>query len=193
MSFSVDLWNGFEIINSAISIHQNTVKQVFHILTSYSSLLKQYYKGLENLYNETKQLDESEENKSPLEDPLNVFKYSIKEESEKIKNLYDNIIKNINELKQEYDKIESKITPYFKSNNKNKESFNGILKNLISKQEEYNKSCNQFCSYLIEDEANKIIKENNKNNNNKDIINNENNNKNNDLNIFDEQKKKCIK
>ena len=156
MSFSVDLWNGFDIINSTISLHKKIVKQIFYIITTYSSLQKEYYQGLDNLYNEIKPSNEENENQSLIEQSLNILINSIKEESEKHKNHYDNIINNINELKIEYDKFESQINIYSKDNTK-KDIFVGNLNYVLVKQEDYNKSCNDLCSYLLEDEINNIV------------------------------------
>ena len=170
MSFSVDLWNGFDIIKSAFSSNIKGVKTLIDILNSYSNLQKDYYKGLSNITKEIKQIQNPS---SIIDESINLLLLSFSEESETLKNYYDNITKNINQLKEELEIIKNQINHFFNENIQNRESFNLILNNLILKQEEYYKSCNELCSYLVEEEIYEIIRDNNDNKNiDKDLLSN---------------------
>ena len=187
MSFSTDLWHGFDIIKSGFSSIHKKIKQIIDILTIYSSLQKEYCKGLEKLDKEIKDIEDKdiEKKNSFLDESLNLLLSSFKQESEKYKNYYNNIDKNIDELKETLDKINSQ--KYFTENIQNTESFNSELSTLISRQEEYNKSFKELCICLAENEANKIIK----NNPGKELIDNKNKkvNKKNDVTTIDYKSK----
>ena len=55
MSFSVDLWNGFETIQSSFSSNIIKLNQLIDILSLYSSHVKDFYNNLVNLYELTKE------------------------------------------------------------------------------------------------------------------------------------------
>ena len=176
MSFSVDLWNGFDIIKSSIFLNHKRVKQLLDILSLYSSIQKEYIKSLENLYKNIENFHR-ESNNSILDDSIFILITSIKIESEIHKRCYNNISKNITEAKEKLEKIKIQITPYFNDNIQNKELFIKSLNHLILKQDMYNKSCKYLCYYLAENEAHKIIEEksnNNKENQEKETIDNKN-------------------
>ena len=159
MSFSVDLWNGFDVIKNEFSINHKKIKQILDILTSYSSLLKDYYKNLDNLYkeiSESKDIKDIQKSNSLLDDSITLLIQSIKIEGEKNKNIYDKICENITEIKGQLDKVKTQIPPYFNENIKNKESFSRFLNNLITKQESFNKSFKELCYHLAENEAQNI-------------------------------------
>ena len=168
MSFSIDLWNGFDIIKSSFSLNYKRVKQILDILTLYSSVQKEYYKSLENLFKESKEIKEKDiqRSNSLLDDSLYLLIFSFRAESDKIKNHYNNINKNITEIRDKLEKIKLQITPFFAENLQNRESFNRVLNNLILKYEGYNKSCKDLCYFLAEAYAHQIIEEkkNNKSN-----------------------------
>ena len=50
MSFSVDLWNGFDSIKNQFSKTHKKIKVLNKILTSYITIETNYYKSLENLF-----------------------------------------------------------------------------------------------------------------------------------------------
>ena len=172
MSFNIDLWNGYDIIKSSFSLNHKRVKQLLDILFSYSSVQKEYYKSLDNLYKEIKESKDFQKSNSLLDDSISLLISSFKVESEKIKNHYNFINKNITEIKEKLDKIKIQIAPYFTENLQIKDSFNKVLNNLILKQEVYNKSCKDLSYFLSEEFAHKIIEEKKSNKNNK-IINKE--------------------
>ena len=178
MSFSVDLWNGFYIIKNEFFLNQKRIKQILDILTSYSSVQKEYYKSLDNLYKEAKEIKESKDlqnSDSLLDDSIYLLICSFKSESDKIKSHYNYMSKLINEIREKSDKIKLQIVPYFTENIQNKDYFNKILNNLIVKQESYNKSCKELFYYLAENGANLIIEEKKNNKDKNKEINNSNN------------------
>ena len=167
MSFSVDLWNGFEAIKFSFSSNLIKLNQLIDILSLYTSHVKEFYNNLINLYESTNKSILKE--KSFFNDPLNLLVISFKIESEQYKNHYDLITKNINEIKEKIEKLEINIDKYFEKNETNKKKFNIILNDLILEQENFNKSCKEFCINMAEEEANKILREK-KTNNSKNFI-----------------------
>ena len=176
MSFNVDLWNGFDIIKNEFSTYQKRLKKLIDILTSYSLIQKEYFKGLDNLYNEIKEAKDVQKSNSLLDESIILLIKSFKVEIHKNKILYNNLTKNLNEIKEKLEKIKAQISPYFLENIQNKESFNRVLNNLILKQKAFNKSFKEYSYHLAENEAQKIIKEKSRNktkkNNDKNLNNN---------------------
>ena len=60
MSFSVDLWNGFEVIKTQIFSVQKKIKTISKAISSYLAIDGAYIKNLENLYKEFKEINNSE-------------------------------------------------------------------------------------------------------------------------------------
>ena len=178
MSFSIDLWNGFDIIKSSFYLNSKRIKQALDILTSYSLVQKDYYKGLDNLYKEIKETKEINKSNSLLDDTINSLIYSIKAESDIYKNHYNNTTRSISEIKEKLDIIKATVSPYFNDNLQNKDLFYKELNTLILKQETFNRSCKQLCYCLAEIEAQKLQeqKSNNKEVNDKeqDTVDNKN-------------------
>ena len=113
MSFSVDLWNGFKKIQYALSVKQKSTKLLLDILASYSSLEKEYCKGLDNLITELQCIKEIQCPNSVLDESINLLMFLFIEENEKHKKNFDNINKNIFEIKEELNKINKNVTPIF--------------------------------------------------------------------------------
>mgnify|MGYP006873018918 CR=1 FL=1 len=174
MSFSIDLWNGFDIIKSSFTSNNKRMKQILDILTLYSSLQKEYCKGLDNLYKEAKEYNLSN---NFLDESINSLINSFKVESDKHKMHCNNINRNISEIKEKFDKIKSTVASYLNDSLQNKETFNKILNNLILKQEAFYKSCRELSYCIAEIQGQKILNEekpNNKENKNNDKENNSN-------------------
>ena len=157
MSFSVDLWNGFDIIKSSFSGTQKKVKLILDIMTSYANAQKEYYKSLDILHKELRESKEIPTTNTLFDDSINLLINSFKAESELLKCFYNNLTKNINELKENLEKIKLEIVPYFTEHLQNKEGFEHSLSLLIAKQEEYNKSLKEYYFVLAEEEAHKIM------------------------------------
>ena len=166
MSFSVDLWDGFDKIKIAFSFYQRSINYLMDILSSYSLLKKAYHEGLENLFKKTMDIREISSPNSFLNEMLSLLMFSFLEESNKSKDNCDIINNSITEIKKNLETIKTKISTYFTENIQNKEQFNKILNNLTSKQEVYNNSCKELCLFLAENEMHIIEKkiDNNKNN-----------------------------
>ena len=97
MSFSVDLWNGFDIIKSSFTLNIKKLNQLIQILLSYSSYIKDYSKNLMNLYQTSK---ESLGKEDPiLDNSINLLISSFKKESEIFYNHYNFIEKNAKDRK----------------------------------------------------------------------------------------------
>ena len=60
MSFSVDLWNGFEVIKTQIFSVQKKIKTISKAISTYLAIDGAYNKNLENLYKEFKEINNSE-------------------------------------------------------------------------------------------------------------------------------------
>ena len=159
MSFSVDLWNGFSIIKEEIYINHRNLKDVLNIIILYYNLQNQYYKDLENLSKIINEKRVKIQN-SFISNIVDSFIQSFMKESEIYKKNLDNLNKNINDIKKEYDTINIQIANYLNENIYNKESFNNILENLIIKKEEYSNSCDELSNYIAEMEALKIMRDN---------------------------------
>ena len=196
MSFSVDLWDGFDKIKTAFSLFQRSINYIMDILSSYSLLQKGYHEGLENLFKKTMDIKEISSPNTFLNEIINLLMFSLLEESQKCKDNFNNITHNINEIKKSLEEIKMKITTYFNENIQNKEPFNKILNNLNSKQEIYINSCNELCLFLAENEVQIIEKKinNNKNNNKrKELIEKALNDKNEYLCFIEEGDKERVK
>ena len=56
MSFSVDLWNGFDAIKTQIFSVQKKLRNIHKAITTYLTIETTYNKSLENLYKEFKDI-----------------------------------------------------------------------------------------------------------------------------------------
>ena len=142
MSFSSDLWNGFEIIKKYFIKAFNKLKNFYEIFFSYASLEKNYAVNLEIIYEQFQNIFNSDE---ILLSPSKTFISNIKVECEYHKLYYNNIFDNI--LSPLKNIIESKrkiIIKNFCDNIKNSERYEKILHNLISIQENYHNACKEL-------------------------------------------------
>ena len=148
MSFSSDLWNGFDILKKNYLITYNKLKHFYEMMFSFASLEKNHSKNLEILYEQNKELFNSDE---ILLLPSKTFISSLKIESEYHKYFYNNIFDNIlSPIKDIIDKKKYLITKTFCDSMKNTEKFNKIIQNIISKQENYYNSCKELSLSLSE-------------------------------------------
>ena len=92
MSFSSDLWNGFEIIKKYFIKAFNKLKNFYEIFFSYASLEKNYAVNLEIIYEQFQNIFNSDE---ILLSPSKTFISNIKVECEYHKLYYNNIFDNI--------------------------------------------------------------------------------------------------
>ena len=148
MSFSSDLWNGFEILKKNYLQTYNKIKHFYEILFSFASLEKTHSKNLEILYEQNKDLFNSDE---ILLLPSKTFISSLKIESEYHKYYFNNIFNNIlSPLKDIIENRKNIIVKTFCDSMKNTEKFNKIIQKIISKQDNYYTSCNELSLSLSE-------------------------------------------
>ena len=148
MSFSSDLWNGFDLLKNTFLNTFNKMKNFYEIMFSFASLEKNYTINLEMLYEQYKVLFNSDE---IFLLPSKNFISNIKVECEYHKLFYNNIFENI--LSPMRKIIESKkkiIINNFCDNKKNSERYEKLVHNLISYQERYHNSCNELAKCLSE-------------------------------------------
>ena len=148
MSFSSDLWNGFDILKKNFLHTYNKMKHLYEIMFSFASLEKNHSKNLEILYEQNKDLFSSDE---ILLLPSKTFISSLKLESEYHKYYYNNIFDNIlSPIKEIIDNKKYIITKTFCNSMKNTEKFQKIIQNIISKQDNYYNSCKELSLSLSE-------------------------------------------
>ena len=152
MSFSSDLWNGFDILKKNFLHTYNKMKHFYEIMFSFASLEKNHSKNLEILYEQNKDLFCSDE---IFLLPSKTFISSLKIESEYHKYYYNNIFDNIlSPIKEIIDNKKYIITKKFCNSMKNNEKFQKIIQNIISKQDNYYNSCKELSLSLSEIEIN---------------------------------------
>ena len=142
MSFSSDLWNGFDILKKNFLHTYNKLKHFYEIMFAFASLEKNHSKNLEILYEQNKDLFNSDE---ILLLSSKTFISSLKIESEYHKYYYNNIFDNIlSPIKDIIDNKKNLIIKNFNDNMNNSEKFKKIIQNIISKQENYYNSCKEL-------------------------------------------------
>ena len=142
MSFSSDLWNGFDILKSNFLKSFNKLKNFYEIMFSFASLEKNYTINLEILYEQYQNLFNSDE---IFLFPSKTFISNIKVECEYHKLYYNNIFDNIlSPLKNIIESKKKLIIKNFCDNIKNSESYEKVLHNLISNQENYHNACKEL-------------------------------------------------
>ncbi len=142
MSFSSDLWNGFDILKSNFLKSFNKLKNFYEIMFSFASLEKNYTINLEILYEQYQNLFNSDE---IFLFPSKTFISNIKVECEYHKLYYNNIFDNIlSPLKNIIESKKKLIIKNFCDNIKNSESYEKVLHNLISNQENYHSACKEL-------------------------------------------------
>ena len=164
MSFSVDMWNGFDIIKSSFLSNWIKMNQLIELLLLYSSHVKVFYEGLNNLYESTKNAIGKKGN-IIFNDALNLLISSFKIESEQYRNHYNLIMKNIKELREKLEKLKINIQQNFNQNEENRINFKDVLNNLITKKTNFDKSCKEFYLNMAEEETYKIFELKTVNNN----------------------------
>ena len=142
MSFSSDLWNGFDVLKSNFLKSFNKLKNFYEIIFSFASLEKNYTINLEILYEQYQNLFNSDE---IFLFPSKTFISNIKVECEYHKLYYNNIFDNIlSPLKNIIESKKKLIIKNFCDNIKNSESYEKVLHNLISNQENYHNACKEL-------------------------------------------------
>ena len=154
MSFSVDLWNGFDIIKTQIFSVQKKMKVISKAISSYLAIDATYNKNLENLYKEFKEINNSEYmmDKSYIK-ILDIFEYE--NQNRKIISSYMNtlIMEPLNEYLRQPNILLNKC---FSDNIYNEESFKRSLNLLKEKQTNYWKDCKELSVLLAQNEMDEM-------------------------------------
>ncbi len=158
MSFSVDLWNGFDAIKKKIYSTNKQIKNFHKFLTNYITYEKQHCTNLDQLYREFK--DDTD-----LDYPLEKSRFNIVNmidfESKRRKEFVNFVSKNIIEKMSAYlSQPKIALDKLFLDNDDLTLSFNNNINKLAIKQEIFHTQCKEFCSYLSQYELDK--KTNNK-------------------------------
>ena len=146
MSFSSDLWNGFDIIKNIFLKTFNKIKNFYEIIFTFASLEKTYTNNLEVLFEQYKDLFNSDD---IFQIPLKNFISNIKIECEYHKIYYNNIFENIlTPLKNTIESNKKLIIKNFYDNMKNSERYESLTHNLISNQENYHNACRELAQSM---------------------------------------------
>ena len=154
MSFSVDLWNGLNIIKSHFSSTFNKMNAINNILLSYASYQKSYSKGLESIYNSNKDLIKDD---YLLDKNISLLINSIKLEGEYHREHYKFIKHNVSSsLKEIYEREKSSANNEFNEGQQTNDAFQKIKNNIINKQKIYNNSYKDFFSFMSSFDENQL-------------------------------------
>ena len=154
MSFSVDLWNGFDIIKTQIFSVQKKIKVISKVISSYLAIDATYNKSLENLYKEFKEINNSEYmmDKSYIK-ILDIFEYENQNRKIMCRFINTLIMEPLNEYLRQPNIL---LNKYFSDNMYNEESFKRSLNLLKEKQTNYWKDCKELSVLLAQNEMDEI-------------------------------------
>ena len=154
MSFSVDLWNGFDIIKTQIFSVQKKIKVISKVISSYLAIDATYNKSLENLYKEFKEINNSEYmmDKSYIK-ILDIFEYENQNRKIMCRFINTLIMEPLNEYLRQPNIL---LNKYFSDNMYNEESFKRSLNLLKEKQANYWKDCKELSVLLAQNEMDEI-------------------------------------
>ena len=161
MSFSVDLWNGINLIKNQYYSTQKKIKSFFKLVNSYITIESNYCKNLETLYKEYKEYKDNISPESLLDESfqkiIEIFDY----ENKNRQIFYTNLIKIIVEPLNAYlEKPKIKLNKCFSDNTENTENFKKSLGLLIEKQSLFHTQCRELSSYIALMEIDEINKTN---------------------------------
>ena len=150
MSFSVDLWNGFDIIKTQIFSVQKKIKTISKVLSTYLTIESTYNKNLENLYKEFKEANNSEYllDESYIK-ILDIFEYENQNRKIFCSFVTQLIIEPLNEYLRQPN---IPLNKYFSDNIFNEESFKRSLNLLKDKQANYWTNCKELSVLLAQNE-----------------------------------------
>ena len=161
MSFSVDLWNGFEIIKNQFNTNLRKTKKFVKVLTGLINIEREYTKSIDTLIRENRELNKSNYH---VDSCMLQMIDDIKNESDNRKSYFNYLNNNvINPLQVSISSPKTIFMKAFLENDDCKEIYCKSLNNLINKQETFHASCQELCYFLAEFEINKITNNQNKN------------------------------
>ena len=153
MSFSIDLWNGLNIIKERFVFTYNKVQLLYNIFNSFINMEKDYTKNLDILYKDHKDHIKEE---FLLDTAFIQLLEMIKDQSEHHKKHIDFIIKYLTSPLKEILDNQKSYFQLFVENTKNFENLEKSKNNVISKEEKYHNSCNELTLFLISNDSNSI-------------------------------------
>ena len=154
MSFRVDLWNGVNIIKNQFSSTLDKISNLYNLLLSYANYQKAFSKNLESLYKENK--DKFKEDYS-LDQTLSILIDNFKLESECHKKSYKFIKEElIISLKENADKEKSVFNNILNEGIQIQDNFIKIKNNIIIKQKNYNNALKDFYDFINSFDENEL-------------------------------------
>ena len=154
MSFRVDLWNGLHIIKNQFYSIIDKISNLYNLLVSYANYQKDFSKNLESLY---KLYKDKFKDDYLLDKTLSVLIDNIKSESELHKRSYIFINEEIIvSLKENTEKEKSIFNNLLNEGMQLPENFIKIKNNVINKQKNYNDSLKDFYDFINNFDESKI-------------------------------------
>ena len=150
MSFSIDLWNGFDLLKNKYNSTYNKVQILYNILNSFINMEKDYSKNLDILYKDNKGQIKEE---FLLEKSFIQLIENIKEQSEYHKKHIDFVYKYLVIPLKEIIDQQKLVFQLFTENTKNLEIFEKSKNILILKEEKYHNSCNELTNFFIANDS----------------------------------------
>ena len=151
MSFSIDLWNGFDKLKERFTLTFNELQLLNTIFNTFVNMEKDYSKNLDSLYKDNKNRIEGE---FLLEKSFIKLLDNIKVQSDYHKKHIDFISKYlIGPIKEVIDNQKS-LFQLFSKNAKNVEILEKSKNYLIAKEEKYHSACNDLTNFLVNYDSN---------------------------------------
>ena len=151
MSFSIDLWNGFDKLKERFTLTFNELQLLNTVFNTFVNMEKDYSKNLDSLYKDNKNRIEGE---FLLEKSFIKLLDNIKVQSDYHKKHIDFISKYlIGPIKEVIDNQKS-LFQLFSKNAKNVEIFEKSKNYLIAKEEKYHSACNDLTNFLVNYDSN---------------------------------------
>ena len=151
MSFSIDLWNGFDKMKERFTLTFNELQLLNTVFNTFVNMEKDYSKNLDSLYKDNKNRIEGE---FLLEKSFIKLLDNIKVQSDYHKKHIDFISKYlIGPIKEVIDNQKS-LFQLFSKNAKNVEILEKSKNYLIAKEEKYHSACNDLTNFLVNYDSN---------------------------------------
>ena len=151
MSFSIDLWTGFDKLKERFTLTFNELQLLNTVFNTFVNMEKDYSKNLDSLYKDNKNRIEGE---FLLEKSFIKLLDNIKVQSDYHKKHIDFISKYlIGPIKEVIDNQKS-LFQLFSKNAKNVEILEKSKNYLIAKEEKYHSACNDLTNFLVNYDSN---------------------------------------
>ena len=161
MSFSVDLWNGFEVIKNQTKIITNKLRTFYKLLSSLKGLESDYVSKLDLIIRDCK---DNSDTVYLIDDGYNrvveALEYSHKQRTNYIN--YLNQLTNEQSNNSFLEQTKSKLTSCLNEYEENSSSFDRLLKNVIDKQILFHKNAKDLSLNVAQIELDEIHNKNSK-------------------------------